>query len=224
MYASSRLRRSSLFVVVVVFVGLFAGVLLALLVGNSTTATISQRVRAQVDQVRTQVNQIAKHGLEAIGVSTKNTPPPARPVEAPPRAATKPPRKPHALPVTISVKELQRWSTPAPLPLVRPESREPVVRLRDETIYTADMDGVVPPVLIRPQLPSRPQSDVSPEKVGILEIVVSTTGAVERVQLISPSNRYYDRMIVAAAKAWPFEPATKDGRPVRYRMRIHITL
>jgi hypothetical protein len=30
-------------------------------------------------------------------------------------------------------------------------------------------------------------------------------------------------MLVAAAKAWKFRPAMKDGRPVRYRMQVRIT-
>jgi hypothetical protein len=30
-------------------------------------------------------------------------------------------------------------------------------------------------------------------------------------------------MMVSAAKAWRFRPATKDGRPVRYTLRIPIT-
>jgi hypothetical protein len=31
-------------------------------------------------------------------------------------------------------------------------------------------------------------------------------------------------MLVAAAKAWKFRPALFDGRPVKYRMRVAITL
>ncbi len=224
-HTSSPLRRPVLLVAfAVVFVGLFAGAILALLAGSSTRATITTRVRAQVDQVRARVDQIAQQGLGLVGVDTRSAPPPAPAVAAARRAAPKPSRQPRELAVTISVKELQRWSTPVALPFVRPESREPVVRERDETIYTGDEEGVEPAVLLRPQLPSRPQSNVSLEEVGILEIIVSATGVVEHVQLISTSNRYYDRMIVAAAKAWPFEPATKDGRSVRCRMRIHITL
>ena len=31
-------------------------------------------------------------------------------------------------------------------------------------------------------------------------------------------------MLVAAAKAWLFKPAVRDGRPVRFRARIRVTL
>jgi hypothetical protein len=31
-------------------------------------------------------------------------------------------------------------------------------------------------------------------------------------------------MLVSAAKSWRFQPATKDGRPVRFRARVRITV
>ncbi len=73
-------------------------------------------------------------------------------------------------------------------------------------------------------MPSQPSSAAHSEQLGVLELVVSQTGAVDHVRLISPDNRYHDRMIVAAAKTWRFRPATKDGLPVRSRMRIRVTL
>ena len=77
---------------------------------------------------------------------------------------------------------------------------------------------------VRPKLPTQAPASVDPEDIGILEIIVSATGAVEQVRLISTANRFEESMLVAAAKAWPFEPATKDGRRVRYRTRIRVTL
>jgi hypothetical protein len=37
-------------------------------------------------------------------------------------------------------------------------------------------------------------------------------------------NGYHDRMIVSAAKAWHYRPATRKGRAVRYSMVMSITL
>ncbi len=83
---------------------------------------------------------------------------------------------------------------------------------------------VTPAVLIRPHLPERPPPDVPEEQIGTLEFIVAETGAVEHVHLVSPTNRFQERMLVAAAKAWQFQPATRDGRPVRFRTRIRVTL
>jgi TonB family protein len=126
------------------------------------------------------------------------------------------------VPVSISVKEFVGGHITTLHSAVTPEA--PKETVRDEAVYSAGAENVEPAVLIRPHLPSRPPSNVTSEQIGILEIVVSASGAVEQVRLISTSNRYHDRMIVAAAKAWHFEPAMKDGQPVRYRTQIRITL
>jgi hypothetical protein len=47
---------------------------------------------------------------------------------------------------------------------------------------------------------------------------------VAHVKLLSTSNRYQERMLLSAAKSWRFQPATKNGRPVRFRARVRITV
>jgi TonB family protein len=213
-------HRGAVYVVagVLLVVGIVAGALAAVRVNGSTPATLTERVKARVDS-------IAAKGLDLIGLRTP-TPTattPLPPVDAPRRAAAKPskPEKREA-PITISVKEFVGGHITSLHSTVTPEALKPSVR--DENVYTNDAEGVEPAVLIRPHLPSQPPSNVTAEQIGVLDIVVSATGAVEQVRLISTSNRYQDRMIVAAAKAWQFEPATKDGQAVRYRTQIRITL
>jgi len=65
---------------------------------------------------------------------------------------------------------------------------------------------------------------VPPHRVGTLEMIVGKDGTVEFVKLHTPLNRYHERMIVSAAKAWLYRPATKGGRPVRYRLTVTINL
>jgi TonB family protein len=91
-------------------------------------------------------------------------------------------------------------------------------------VFQSGDPQVTPAVLIRPRLPDHPPPDVPEEQIGTLEFIVAETGAVEHVHLVSPTNRFQERMLVAAAKAWQFQPATRDGRPVRYRTRIRVTL
>ena len=55
-------------------------------------------------------------------------------------------------------------------------------------------------------------------------MTVNENGDVDHVQLISPMRRFQERMLMAAAKAWKFKPALRDGQPVRYRIRIPIIM
>jgi len=86
-------------------------------------------------------------------------------------------------------------------------------------IYSHEDAEVIPPIIMRPQLPLEQKRTL---EAGTLEIVVSKTGDVDQVRLISPFNRYHDRMLVAAAKAWRFHVATRNGQPVKYRLRVQI--
>ena len=90
-------------------------------------------------------------------------------------------------------------------------------------IYTPADAEVIPAVMLRPYIPSTGPHP-APAETGVLEIVVSETGIVERVRLISTANRFQERMLVAAAKAWKFRPALKDGQPVKYRITVRVTL
>jgi hypothetical protein len=60
--------------------------------------------------------------------------------------------------------------------------------------------------------------------VGTLELLVNEYGDVDQVRLVSPANRFRERMLVASAKAWKFQPAMKDGQPVKYRTRVRLTI
>jgi outer membrane biosynthesis protein TonB len=58
----------------------------------------------------------------------------------------------------------------------------------------------------------------------VLEIIVGKQGDVEFVKLHTPLNRYHERMVVSAAKAWRYRPARKGGTPVRYRLNVTVNL
>jgi hypothetical protein len=121
-----------------------------------------------------------------------------------------------------------------PLPLPVPRGAAPPARagLMDASgvrgglseggpVYSREDPDVKPPRILRQQLPSAPPPNA---QTGYLEFVVDTHGDVESLNLISPTTRFHDLMLVAAAKAWKFRPALFDGRPVKYRMRVAITL
>jgi hypothetical protein len=91
-------------------------------------------------------------------------------------------------------------------------------------IYSRADPGVVPPRSVYPKLPSDPPAGEQYDDRTVLELVIGTNGLVERAKLRSIPRDIHEFMLVSAAKAWIFEPATVEGFPVRYRHRVRITL
>lgn len=95
--------------------------------------------------------------------------------------------------------------------------------------YSASDTDVAPPTLRSQQLPSSvldPGPD-APVDGPFLTVLIDEHGAVERVRLHAkapPSGQtlYRHRMMVAAAKAWRFEPARRQGEAVRYVLRVPL--
>jgi hypothetical protein len=81
-------------------------------------------------------------------------------------------------------------------------------------------NDVTPPRLLDPvRLPSWAQTDGN--MLSRIELDINDSGTVERVRMVSPAMRLTDMMILSAAKMWIFEPASKDGRPVPYRLTLN---
>lgn len=144
---------------------------------------------------------------------------------APLGAATPPPVPPPTASGATSIV-VPALDPPAPRPLTRSAGREGA---RARTSYSAQDTDVVPPVMLRQQLPSpllEPGAEL--QAAGpYLELLVDEQGAVEQVRLRArqpaPGQTWYrHRMLLAAAKAWQFEPARLDGQPVRYVMRVPL--
>ena len=60
--------------------------------------------------------------------------------------------------------------------------------------------------------------------IAVLDLLINETGGVDSVRLRPPLNRFHDKMIVSAAKAWQFRPALRNGQPVKFRHSVRITL
>lgn len=88
--------------------------------------------------------------------------------------------------------------------------------------YTS-LDNVQPATLVRPQLPSRLIDGTPAPDASVLDMIVDEAGRVEFVHLEGTRTAVNEKMLVSAAKAWLFEPALLDGRPVRYRLRVQIS-
>jgi hypothetical protein len=106
-----------------------------------------------------------------------------------------------------------------------PPSKRPIAvagHSSDSTIYSPDSRGVSAPVGVKPQLPRRLPAELDPNGLGRIELIVSSDGTVESVKLLKAPRNVHDSMFLSAAKAWQFQPALKDGFPVRYRKTVWI--
>lgn len=115
----------------------------------------------------------------------------------------------------IAASALRESSTAAP---VEYEATAVVVG----PAFTA-LDNVQPATLVRPQLPSRLIDSPPAPDASFLDMIIDQRGRVEFVRLEAVRSQVNEKMLVSAAKAWLFEPAMRDGQPVRYRMRVQIS-
>jgi hypothetical protein len=119
----------------------------------------------------------------------------------------------------LSVKALAP-PPPAPVAAVAP----PPAPTRDyRRLYTPDDRDVVPPTVVRQTFPPFPGKVLAPG-VGLLELVIDATGAIDSVTMTVPLHPQYDKMVVGAAKKWQYQPATLDGVPVKYLKRVQVSL
>ena len=88
-------------------------------------------------------------------------------------------------------------------------------------VYSRTDPDVVPPQSVYPNLP-RDRPGVPGDGRTVLELVISADGRVERVRLRTPPRDVHEFMLVSAAKAWRFDPATVHGRPVRFLLSVAI--
>ena len=54
--------------------------------------------------------------------------------------------------------------------------------------------------------------------------MIDENGSVESAAMNVTIHPSYDPVLLKAARAWKFRPATKDGKPVKYRRYLEIRL
>jgi TonB family protein len=59
---------------------------------------------------------------------------------------------------------------------------------------------------------------------GYLDLLLDEQGHVESVAIVRSIQARYDPLLLDAARKWTFKPATKDGKPVRFRYTMEIKL
>ena len=95
----------------------------------------------------------------------------------------------------------------------------------EPTFGPRDSD-VTRPVAVKRTMPEwRPTSVESMlEFRGSIELLISADGKVLSAAITDSVHPQYDQQLKQAALAWTFKPATKGGKPVRYRYAMDIQL
>lgn len=93
-----------------------------------------------------------------------------------------------------------------------------------ETVAKAAV--IVPPIAIIQKVPPIPSNllRMTQLKAGILELQIDETGKVTEAKFLSPIHPVYDGMVTSSAKGWKYQPATADGKPIKYRKTIRIAV
>lgn len=90
-------------------------------------------------------------------------------------------------------------------------------------VYRDGSPGIVPPTAIRPKFPKILPAGVDPSDLSRIDVTIQPDGSVESVKLFpAAADSVEGIMLLSAAKAWRFAPATKDGVPVRYLKTIWV--
>jgi TonB family protein len=108
-----------------------------------------------------------------------------------------------------------------------PPAATPSAAPEPARIYTGDDAGVVPPMVVSRRTPAwQPRNEIEKRREyrGFLNLVIDEAGDVASAVVSKSIHPVYDRDLVDTARSWKFRPATKDGVPVKYQMKIEIRL
>jgi len=94
-------------------------------------------------------------------------------------------------------------------------------------IYSEADKDVKAPIEIAQALPTWvPPHSVAQlqEYRGVLRIVIDERGVVETASIVQSIEFGYDTRLLAAAKEWKYQPATRNGAPVKFQKIIGVVL
>ena len=86
-------------------------------------------------------------------------------------------------------------------------------------IYSPSDSGVEPPILRSPEILEVLIKGFQTRE-NVIELVISEKGEVQQARMVEAPQRIPDVMLLSRAKELHFEPATRNGVPVRYRLRL----
>jgi len=113
---------------------------------------------------------------------------------------------------------------PAPAPVPEPVT-PPAPQVDLNRIYTMNDTEVVPPTIIRQDLPRlTPIMKPQARDRGIVEVVIDELGRVVQIAVRQSVQPMYDAELLTRGREWRYEPATLNGKPVKYRKMIQLNI
>lgn len=139
-------------------------------------------------------------------------------------------------PVNVTPPTSPASGTPAPMPAgsvtSAPSAGKPAGSGTRGAPSGSDVAGPDDPDVKRPVAisqvypPWHPQTAIEQklEFNGYLDLLIGEDGTVLSVGLLKSVHPRYDALLLDAARKWTFRPATRNGRPVKYRYTVGVHL
>ena len=125
----------------------------------------------------------------------------------------------------LTQKQLAAAAAPQAPPPSAPVPPAPKAASEVDRIYTADDPDVTPPVVISQTIPAwRPTGPQPQAREVALVILIDEAGHVASARLAGTLQPPYDAILRQAASRWRYQPATRNGRPVKYQKAVAIRL
>jgi TonB family protein len=106
------------------------------------------------------------------------------------------------------------------------DTKGPTAPLDPQAVYRPDNTEVLPPVTVSqppPQVPAALLDIVRrTRRTGIIDVLIDERGSVQEVAVRQSVNSAYDTLVVATARTWKYQPATRHGVPVRFVKSIVV--
>ena len=165
-------------------------------------------------------------GFATLAEAKVGTQPPARAAAAPQPSVPSAPALSTPAPSTPA-PSTSAPSIPAPSTSAQSTSAPstPAARFVPGFYTLADID-VTPPVIVAQQIPPWTFTAHAPNRVftGTLELVIDEKGSVEAAKLTDPIWPPYDLALLQAAKLWRYQPAVRQGKPVKFKRILVINM
>ena len=92
-------------------------------------------------------------------------------------------------------------------------------------VFTSTDADVVPPVIIRQDLPRlTPLMKPQAHDRGVVEVLIDELGRVTGITVRQSIQPMYDAELLAKGREWRYQPATLNGKPVKYRKLIQLNV